>query len=582
MPAPWRLAGRYDGELLDSFGNALPGTSVAVYLPGTATLAALYTDATKTTAAANPVTAAGAGSKVDARGNLAFYADPGEYDISVDGGSPVRVLVPLAADEVATLGPDGKLKPSQTGTNVERVLIGRETVQGLNLAGGDPAGNKAILDTAIGAIPDGGEVQLPHGVIAFDPLASITKTSILRGRGWSTTVSAAKGDAQWTTAGKVLGTVLRPVVAPGQRAISCPTPGKKQVIEDLALVGPGAGIGLTIGDPVGTSHVRDIVSNVLIANFDAGWDFNVQDGWFPEVALMGCDTGLRTVSGPTQCVFANIIVQSCGVRGLDLTFGSLMAFLGGTMQGNPGSSVYINGPQGCRFTDIYFENPSASWACDVVAGGAHQFYNCHWGGAGTNDVRFGVGASASLVMFPESIRNVEDNGANNTFIGNFPVALTGTSASGVHLFTGGAEAVWRLRNRDVRIASGKRFYFETTGTNSYIGRDTATGDTVIGTGTAVTQTPGSVAVTTVGRGVRIKEGTNAKQGVATLVAGTVTVANTSVTASSRIFLTVQSLGTVTAPKTVAVTARTAGTSFTITSADATDTSVVAYEIFESA
>jgi hypothetical protein len=53
-----------------------------------------------------------------------------------------------------------------------------------------------------------------------------------------------------------------------------------------------------------------------------------------------------------------------------------------------------------------------------------------------------------------------------------------------------------------------------------------------------------------------------------------------VTANSRILLTVQSLGTVTAPKAVAVTARTAATSFTITSADNTDTSVVAYEIFE--
>lgn len=85
-----------------------------------------------------------------------------------------------------------------------------------------------------------------------------------------------------------------------------------------------------------------------------------------------------------------------------------------------------------------------------------------------------------------------------------------------------------------------------------------------------------------GKGLRVKEGSNAKQGTATLVAGTVTVSNTSVTATSRIFLTVQSLGTVAAPKAIAVTARTAATSFTITSADATDTSVVAWEIFEPA
>lgn len=78
----------------------------------------------------------------------------------------------------------------------------------------------------------------------------------------------------------------------------------------------------------------------------------------------------------------------------------------------------------------------------------------------------------------------------------------------------------------------------------------------------------------------VAEGTNATMGTATLVTGTKVVSTTAVTANSRIHLTVQSLGTVTAPTAVAVTARTAGTSFTITSADATDTSVVAWLIVE--
>jgi hypothetical protein len=84
----------------------------------------------------------------------------------------------------------------------------------------------------------------------------------------------------------------------------------------------------------------------------------------------------------------------------------------------------------------------------------------------------------------------------------------------------------------------------------------------------------------IGGGYRTAEGANAKQGVATLVAGTVVVPNTTVTATSRIQLTVQSLGTVVAPSALAVSARTPGTSFTILASQATDTSVVAYEIFE--
>lgn len=87
---------------------------------------------------------------------------------------------------------------------------------------------------------------------------------------------------------------------------------------------------------------------------------------------------------------------------------------------------------------------------------------------------------------------------------------------------------------------------------------------------------------TVGGGLAVKEGANARSGVATLVAGTVTVANTSVTATTRIQLTAQSLGTVASPKALAVTARAAGASFTITSADVTDTSVVHWFMTEPA
>lgn len=95
-------------------------------------------------------------------------------------------------------------------------------------------------------------------------------------------------------------------------------------------------------------------------------------------------------------------------------------------------------------------------------------------------------------------------------------------------------------------------------------------------------TPGSVKMDTVGGGLFIKEGTNATSGVATLVAGTVTVNTTKVTAVSRIQLTAQNLGTIVTPAALAVSARSAGTSFTILSSDITDTSDVAWVIIEPA
>lgn len=91
---------------------------------------------------------------------------------------------------------------------------------------------------------------------------------------------------------------------------------------------------------------------------------------------------------------------------------------------------------------------------------------------------------------------------------------------------------------------------------------------------------GDCRVLQAGSGLRVKEGSNAKQGTATLVAGSVTVSNTSVTANSRIFLTSQVDGGT--PGFLRVSARSAGVSFTITSSSGTDTSTVAYQIFEPA
>lgn len=85
-------------------------------------------------------------------------------------------------------------------------------------------------------------------------------------------------------------------------------------------------------------------------------------------------------------------------------------------------------------------------------------------------------------------------------------------------------------------------------------------------------------IVTAGRGLRVAEGSNAKQGTAALTAGSAVVANTSVTATSRIFLTSNADGGT--PGWLRVSARTAGTSFTITSSSGTDTSTVAYQIFE--
>lgn len=78
--------------------------------------------------------------------------------------------------------------------------------------------------------------------------------------------------------------------------------------------------------------------------------------------------------------------------------------------------------------------------------------------------------------------------------------------------------------------------------------------------------------------LKIEDGTNKAMGISTLVAGTVTVSNTRVQATSRIFLQGQnSSGT---HGELTVSARVAGTSFTITSSNAADTRDVAWLIID--
>lgn len=90
---------------------------------------------------------------------------------------------------------------------------------------------------------------------------------------------------------------------------------------------------------------------------------------------------------------------------------------------------------------------------------------------------------------------------------------------------------------------------------------------------------GSVDLPSAGAGLKVAEGSNAKQGTFTLTGGGTTQAipNTSVTANSRIFLGEQVAGGT--PGLIGVASRIAGTSFTV-SCVTTDTSTYAYEIFE--
>lgn len=97
------FAGLYSDNLVTSTGQLSPNMAVTIYQHGTLTLATLYTDRTKATPVANP-------TATDSRGNLAFYADPGLYDISNGTSSITVAVVPDSGD----LGGGGAIGLSNT------------------------------------------------------------------------------------------------------------------------------------------------------------------------------------------------------------------------------------------------------------------------------------------------------------------------------------------------------------------------------------------------------------------------------------------------------------------------------------
>jgi hypothetical protein len=219
------------------------------------------------------------------------------------------------------------------------------------------------------------------------------------------------------------------------------------------------------------------------------------------------------------------------------------------------------------FTNKYVWSMSNSGVC--FDGGTHY----------PSSYRFAVSSSGGLyitsagshgvnIVSPTAYLHIK---AGTATAGTAPLKLT----SGTNLTTPEAGAV--------EFDGTYLYYTDSTPTRRTLALYNYAANNFNGTGTFTTTgtvTTGDVKLNTAGNGLYIKEGSNATLGVATLATGTATVSTTKVTANSRIFLTVQSLGTVTAPKAIAVTARTATTSFVITSEDATDTSVVAWQIIE--
>lgn len=225
----------------------------------------------------------------------------------------------------------------------------------------------------------------------------------------------------------------------------------------------------------------------------------------------------------------------------------------------------------------------------ITTSGLIAFNNTADASATTAAVLLAGGLTSAKKIYANTSINVEANPSSSDNVSITPTTQTFTHNSGntaALAFTGGTDLAlvvsgggsigFKAANLTCTTLTSGRVPFATTGGKLI---DSANLAYTSGTGLLVSD---NIKLQTAGNGFYVKEGTNATMGVATLVGGTVTVSTTKVTANSRIFITAQSLGTVTIGQGLAISARSAGTSFTILSQSAVDTSVVAWIIMEPA
>lgn len=243
-------------------------------------------------------------------------------------------------------------------------------------------------------------------------------------------------------------------------------------------------------------------------------------------------------------------------------------------------------------------------------GAAGTNYDINWSGTAVGFVtncRFaspivatgtpGVQQTINIATVGQNVRviNASFQGVGSTstnWFTNLPSAVIELSSGLVNFLT---QAIFSIAPSSRPSAPGNNaFAVNVNGTDAFdrfrilgngnlqFGSGTATRDTTWGRQGAAQIGSGDsdIIIGLAGKGLRVKEGANARMGTLTLNGSTpVVVNNTSVTASSRIFLTTNVPGGT--PGFYWISARTAGSSFSVTGT-AGDTSTVAWMIFEPA
>lgn len=461
-------------------------------------------------------------------------------------------------------------------------------------------------------------------------IGSVQRSKVLQVSFWHINAWAVHIVAGSTSGTNPNGTILEDLIirscAAGVSILGNAGSGSCSILmNNLQIVSAGVATGTNANlDGIHIEDASDIEASSLISWMGAGTGAALHvkgaciHDTFEGVNLQGCATGPAVLieDGPNGSPYSTRIahgVVQLGTVGIRVTGAAIVTSLHDlSAVSNKTHGISIEGTGNpVLISDPYFAGNGS--------GASGNNYDINWSGSSIGSVvnpRFESAVTASgtagvqksvNVALNQNVRcwntmfaGVGQNSAN--WFSNIPNAVVDTTTGMFNFLTKANFAVGIttqgnlssqpasstavvLSSNILGTASFDSFRITADGAiNIGVGAGTAARDTTWGRQSAAgIGTPDSdIIIALAGKGLKIKEGSNARMGTVTLSsAGIATVSNTSVTANTRIFVGFKSAGsgTVGAPFVHDVTV---GTGFTIHSTSGTDNSIVSWILVEAA
>jgi len=337
----------------------------------------------------------------------------------------------------------------------------------------------------------------------------------------------------------------------------------------------------TLGALTGTSGAEIAIGSQSLVNITRSAGHNIAIGSGVLNTLSGSTTtGSNIAFGTNAFSSLNKGIANLGIgvsAGLSLTSGNYNIFLGrqsGSVTPTTNSSCIVIG----SYCDVPVAATSGQLNIGNVLYGTGLYATAAVSSTPTTTGNIGIGLTTPTARLHLAAGTTSANSAPLKFTSG---SLLTTAVAGAVEFltdkyygtitTGAARK--ELALVDAAMTTGQGVYTTTNG------RVTSSAN-LLWSGSTNMFLNANFKLNTAGNGLYIKEGTNATSGIKTLTGGTAVVSTTKVTASSRVHLTSQGGGSNHGAH--YISARTAGTSFTITSTNASDTDAIAWTIIEPA